>query len=127
MSRPDPNFEADFFTNVAAVAMVLIFAKVYTHRAHTHGAKNGQPTRCRARFRSVCHGLAVLGAAAAAAAALWATEDGTDKPGFHYVAWVGLIVAGIAFVGEILIDDVWPHLTRSPVATEPTLPQPKSV
>jgi hypothetical protein len=107
--------------------MVLIFARVFTHHTHTHDFKNGQPTRCRAGFRAVCHGLAVLGAAAAVAAALWATEDGTDKPGFHYVAWVGLIVTGIAFVGEILIDDVWPHLKRSQIETEATKPQPNSV
>ena len=112
MSCPQPEFQADFFNNIAAVAMVLIFAKVFAHRSRNTKPQNGQPTPGRANFRACCHGLAIAAAVVAVGAALWATEDGRDKCSFHWFAWGGLIVAGVVFVGEIFIDDVWPHLKK---------------
>ncbi len=50
----------------------------------------------------------------AVVAALWATEDGTDKCIYHYSAWAGLFFAGAAFIGEIYVDDVEPHLKVGP-------------
>jgi hypothetical protein len=106
---PEAQFQADFFNNVAAVAMVLLFAKVFTHRSRKKKPEFEQPTPWRANLRAWNHALAVLGAATAAAAALWATEDGSDNCLFHWFAWGGLLVAVAALVGEILVDDVRPH------------------
>lgn len=108
MTCPTPEFQADFFNNVAAVAIVLIFAKVVAHRS-----RNGKPhTDEPKRWRAFWHVLAVLAAAVAAGAALWATEAGSDACVFHWFAWGGLIVAGAAFVAEIVIDDVVPAWKR---------------
>jgi hypothetical protein len=112
VSCPDTKFQADFFNNVAAVAMVLIFAKVVTHRSHVADPKSKRPTPRGALLRACWHTLGVSGAAVAVIAALWATEDGTDKCAFHYTAWVGLGVAGVVFLVEIVIDDVGPPLRR---------------
>ncbi len=104
MSCPEP-FQPDFFNNVAAVAIVLIFAKVVAHRSRSH---NGGPTPRRAFW----HGSAVLASAVAVGAALWATEAASDACIFHWFAWGGLIVAGVVFVVEIVIDDVVPAWKR---------------
>ena len=108
MTCPKPEFQADFFNDVAAVAIVLIFAKVVAHRS-----RNGKPNADEPkRWRAFWHVLGVLAAAAAAGAALWATEAGSDAGVFHWFAWGGLIVAGAAFVAEIVIDDVVPAWKR---------------
>ncbi len=102
MACPDQNFQADFFNNVAAIAVVLIFAKVYAHRSRHRGPHDAEPSAPRARF----HGLAVTAAAVAAAVALLATEDATDRCIYHLLAGGGLVISGIILVGEILHDDL---------------------
>jgi steroid 5-alpha reductase family enzyme len=103
VSCPEPQFQADFFNNVAAVAIVLIFAKVVAHRSRKGESKT---------WRRLSHGAAVAAAALATVAALLATEAAKDYRVFHWLAWIGLGVAGTAFVVEILIDDVFPALRR---------------
>ena len=109
MTCPTPEFQADFFNDVAAVAIVLIFAKVVAHRS-----RNGKPhTDEPKRWRAFWHVLAVL------AKPQWrqALRCGRRRPVrdacvFHWFAWGGLIVAGAAFVAEIVIDDVVPAWKR---------------
>lgn len=100
-------------SRIAAVAMVLVFAKVFTHRARKAERREQQPSQCRLRVRAVCHGLAVLGAMVAAVAALVATEDAHDRCVYHGFAWGGLAVVIAIFVIEVIVDDVWPHVRRA--------------
>ena len=102
MACPDPQFQADFFNNVAAVAIVLVFAKVVAHRKHK------EPGVLRASM----HGLAVLAAVAAAGIALWVTHTRVDGGGWHWLAGGTLVIAGLVFLGEILLDDVCSVLKR---------------
>ncbi len=101
--------QPDFFNNVAAVASVLIFAKVVSHRLHSRETQTSEQMPLRGFF----HGLGVVAAVVAIGAALGATEAQADVCILHFFAWGGLIVAGIAFVGEILIDDGGLILGRS--------------
>jgi hypothetical protein len=111
---PDESFQPDFFNNVAAVAIVLTFAKVVAHRSRDRESRTVEPSG----WRTFYHALAVLAAVLAAGASLWATEKQSDWGLFHWCAWGGLIVAGLVFVGEILHDDVpavkrrWQRLRR---------------
>jgi len=93
------NFQPDFFNNVAAVAIVLIFAKVVAHRT-----QEGRGT-CRLRR----HVIAVLTAALATFVALLATAVCNDSWPWQLLAGGFLVVAGVIFVGEIYFDDVEPH------------------
>ena len=117
MDCPDPQFQADFFNNVAAVAIVLVFAKVVAHRKHD------EPSVPRA----LLHGLAVLAAVAAAGLALWVTHTRVDSCLWHWLAGGALVVAGLVFFGEILLDDVYPALKRkrcSPKPQQDPTPEP---
>jgi hypothetical protein len=106
---PEP-FQPDFFNNVAAVASVLIFAKVVSHRSRNRETQRSELQPLRAFF----HGLGVMAAVVAIGAALGATEAQADACILHGFAWGGLVVASMALIGEILIDDVWPHFRPQP-------------
>jgi sugar phosphate isomerase/epimerase len=90
-------FHPDFFNNVAAIAVVLMFTKVVAHRWRRVE---------RGRWLAALHGLAVVAAAAAVVVSLWATEACSQEQAFHWFAWVGLGAAGAALFVDILIDDV---------------------
>lgn len=96
-------FTADFFNNVAAVAMVLMATKVVAHRT-------GKVTKGR-RWRSVLHGCAVAAAVIAIGASLWATEWQKETTVLHVIAWMGLGGATVALLIDLFIEDVWPHWT----------------
>jgi hypothetical protein len=99
-----PNdFEPDFFNNVAAVAMVLIFAKVVAHRSNKHPGPG----------RRFWHGFAVATAVVAAGAALVATERRSDWCLLHWLAGGFLVLAGVTFIVEIMHDDVWPSVKKN--------------
>ena len=98
--------QPDFFNNVAAVASVLVFAKVVAHRSHDRETRTLKPKPWRAFF----HGLGVFAAVVAVGVALAATEAQADDYLLHCLAWGGLAIAGLAFVCEIYADDVEPHL-----------------
>jgi len=91
------DFQPDFFNNVAAVAIVMIFAKVVAHR--TQDKRGG--------FRSARHVIVVLTAAVATGIALWATAVCNDSSRWHWWAGGLLFVAVLVFVYEIIDDDVW--------------------
>ncbi len=107
MSCPDPS-QPDFFNNVAAVAVVLMFAKVVTHRsrAHAHAREpsNDAPSGRRAFF----HGLAVVAAVVAAGVAIWATAAPPDGRFWHWFAGGSLLLAGAILLVEVFFDDVRP-------------------
>ena len=96
MACSDQKFQADFFNNVAAVAIVLIFAKVIGHRR----LEKSSPRR---RF---WHGFAVVAASVAAGAAVLTTAYRPAGFLWHWIAGVSLLLAGIVFVVEVLHDDV---------------------
>ena len=58
MSCPNTAFQPDFFNNAAAIAVVLLFTKVVTHRL--------RKVR-RMRWVDWLHGLAVMGSVVASA------------------------------------------------------------
>jgi peptidoglycan biosynthesis protein MviN/MurJ (putative lipid II flippase) len=93
-------FKPDFFNNVAAVAIVLILAKVVAHRTKDD----------RGRGRSWRHVIAVVTAAVATIIALAATAVCRDWWLWQLSAGGFLLVAGVVFVGEIYFDDLEPHL-----------------
>lgn len=97
MACSDQNFQADFFNNVAAVAVVLIFAKVVAHRMH-----EGDRGRVSASF----HVIAVFAAATAAAISIIGTERCSSWPTLHTVVGVALAAACVVLFLEIVIDDV---------------------
>jgi protein-S-isoprenylcysteine O-methyltransferase Ste14 len=91
------DFQPDFFNSVAAVAIVLIFAKVVAHRTQD---KRGGP-------RSARHVIVVLTVTVATGIALWATAVCKDSSPWHWWAGGLLVVAVLVFVYEIIDDDVW--------------------
>jgi uncharacterized membrane protein YoaT (DUF817 family) len=98
----NPSFQPDFFNNVAAVAIVLIFAKVVVHRMRQRESRAVRQSGRRNRI----HVFAVLAASVAGGASLWATERQSDWCLFHWCAWIGLALASVIFVIEIIHDDV---------------------
>jgi uncharacterized membrane protein YhaH (DUF805 family) len=100
---PDQNFQADFFNNVAAVAIVLIFAKVVAHRMHDQD---------RGGMSVLLHGIAVLAAAMAATISIIGIESCSAWPPLHWIVGVPLAAASVLLVLEILIDDVGRYRRR---------------
>ena len=96
MSCPNGAFQPDFFNNAAAIAVVLLFTKVVTHRSRQIRRK---------AWVNWLHLLAVLGAAAAVGASLWATEQCAVDDRLDWLAWGGLGVAGFALLLDIVLED----------------------
>lgn len=89
-------FQPDFYNNIAAVGVVLLFAKVVTRRASQ--AKHGD-------WLAVVHAAAVVAAGMAAAVAIWATEHCTQTQVWHTLSWIGVIVAATALLVDVLVDE----------------------
>ncbi len=104
MSCPNTAFQPDFFNNAAAIAVVLLFTKVVTHRL--------RKVR-RMRWVDWLHGLAVMGSVVAIGASLWATEKCSTVDLADRVAWIGLGVAGFALLFDVGLEDLkWNWLSR---------------
>jgi hypothetical protein len=104
MSCPSDTFQPDFFNNAAAIAVVLLFTKVVAHRS-----RKGPPSR----WAEGLHVIAVIGAAVATGAALWATHECSTYRVLDDAVWGGLAAAGIALLIDILCEDVsWKRLSR---------------
>lgn len=104
MSSVPPPFEADFFNNVAAIAVVLMFTKVVSH--HIRKVKRG--TKWRRRL-AVIHTVAVAAALIAATISLIATHCQPGGVGYHiaaWAAWVFLGIAGIILLGDHVVDEL---------------------
>jgi hypothetical protein len=93
----DSNLNADFFNNVAAVAVVLIFTKVVTNRAR----KAKRDTRWLARL----HVGAVVSATAAVGLSLWATGSGQRSPCIAIAAAVALALTAALLIADIVIEE----------------------
>ena len=94
-----PESAPDFFNNVAAIAVVLMFTKVVTHRLRKFRRKEWT------RALAILHAIAVVSAAVAVTASLIATDIDSVPNCLHIAAWAGLAVAGIILIADIIIDE----------------------
>jgi hypothetical protein len=91
-----PIFSVDFYNNVAAIAVVLMFTKVVSHGLR------------RVRGKSpgvVLHAVVVGGAIVATAAALVATFIGSHGWCLHIVAWTGIVIAAVGLIVDIVAEE----------------------
>jgi hypothetical protein len=96
----DSSFSADFFNNVAAVAVVLIFTKVLTHRSRkAKNAANDTP------LLSQLHVGAVVLAAVAVGISLWATGFCQTNTGMCIVAASALGLTGLLLIFDVVIEE----------------------
>ncbi|MGE2817995.1 hypothetical protein ACQI5H_23060 [Mycobacterium heidelbergense] len=95
--------QADFFNNVAAVAVVLMFTKVVTHRLPRGDAK------ALSSRNGAYHAATVIAAAMAIIVALLATGVRSDNPVFYITASAMLGVTGML----VLVDEIRPSQQRS--------------
>lgn len=91
------DFQADYYNNIAAVAVVLLFAKVVGRRLSR--ASHGD-------WLAVLHAAAVLAAALAATVAIWATEHCSQATIWHSLCWIGLIISATALLIDVLVDEL---------------------
>jgi hypothetical protein len=86
----------DFYNNVAAIASVLMFAKLVTHRT--------RKARDRNEILLVSfHTAAVVASAGAIAVSLIATADGSAD--LRWLAWWLLGASGSILIVDVLVDD----------------------
>lgn len=99
--------DADFFNNVAAVAVVLVFANIVSHRSHPI-----EPTRGNVIYwpLHILHSMAVFSGIAAAAVALEATAD-QSIDSITWAKWL-IAVAGTILLFDVLATDFIDALTR---------------
>src|ERR1700757_272464 len=105
--------QLDFFNNVAAIAVVLLFTKIVAHRS-----REVQPRAQSTQRKTLAafHVIAVLSAAVAAGASLiatdWQSATTCFRTAFRSVAWSGVAAASIILVVDVIIDAV--HGARRP-------------
>jgi hypothetical protein len=99
MGCADSNgFQPDFFNNIAAVAVVLMFTKVVMHRSRRGTEAKG--------FLATLHVITVILAGAAIAVSLWATGICTMDRSLHQAAWILLVATGVGLLVDVFIEDV---------------------
>jgi hypothetical protein len=91
-----PEFSVDFYNNVAAIAVVLIFTKVVSHGMRK---VRGKPTGV------VLHAAVVAGAGVAAGAALIATFAGSHGWCLIVLAWAGIAIAAVSLIVDIVLEE----------------------
>lgn len=89
---------ADFFNNVAAIAVVLMFIKVVSHRSRESRAK-GTLTP------AVLHVIALASAAVAIIASLIATYRQSATYGLPFFAGGALLLTGVILLADIIIGE----------------------
>jgi len=108
--------QADFFNNVASIAIVLLFTKAVTHRV-----RQGEPKTQAGG--TTYHMVTVIAAAAAVVVSLVATAVHSEALWFYILSWATLGVAGL-----MLVFDDWRQahqpsaptgLPQSPTGAEP--------
>jgi hypothetical protein len=103
----DSSFSADFFNNVAAVAVVLLFTKVVTHRS-----RKEESTQQDKRRLAALHVVAVLSAAVAVGFSLLATGVCWKDPWIHIAAVSALVITSAILLTDIVIEEFpkcWPR------------------
>jgi uncharacterized membrane protein len=99
----DPNFNADFFNNVAAIAVVLIFTKVFTNRSRKATKPPNHPW-----LVSLLHVCAVVIAAVAIGISLWATGYRCSNAHREIAAAVILALTAGLLIADIVIEEFSP-------------------
>jgi len=94
-----PEFAPDFYNNVAAVAVVLMFTKVVSHGLRKVRRKP-TATRC---LTSLHYGV-VGGATLAVLASLIATFARAHVGYIDILAWAGLFIAAASLIIDIVIE-----------------------
>ena len=90
-----PVFSPDFYNNVAAIAVVLIFTKIVSHGIRK---VRGKPTGVALH--------AVVGrAGVAAGAALIATFFGSHGWCVIILAWAGIVTAAVSLIVDIVLEE----------------------
>jgi hypothetical protein len=115
---PDPGPGPDFFNNVAAVAVVLMFAKVVSHRSRK--ARSGA---VRTWVLAGFHVLAVIAATVTLFVCLKATEDPTTGTDWHNAAWTALGITGAILVIDVILDAIR-HASQTPDPGKPVANHP---
>jgi hypothetical protein len=104
-------FDADFFNNVAAIAVVLIFTKIVVHRSKKTNARGWS------RLLAVLHVVAVVSAAVALVYSLRATDIAieTDR-GWRTIVWSGIALAGAILLVDIVAKEAfeWRERPKGP-------------
>lgn len=98
------SFSADYFNNIAAVAVVVIFAKSITYRSKSKAAEVRQGKAILSPL--VPHFAAQVCAAGAVVAALFATAQCFGPSWFQAVAAVLLSAAGVILAIDVVRGDV---------------------
>lgn len=103
-----PPYQSDFYNNVAAIAVVLMFTKVVGHGLRKGRAKHPHPGMLKTLHIGV-----VVGAVIAATVALIATFQGSHWGFSHILAWAALGFTAFCLVSDILIEELdldrrWP-------------------
>lgn len=97
MTCPDA-FKPDFFNNIAAIAVVLMFTKVVMHRS-----RQGSGGR---RGLAVLHVGTVLSAGLAIVVSLRATDACGLDPCLHRAAWVFLAATAVGLLADLVVEDL---------------------
>jgi hypothetical protein len=104
-------FEPDFFNNVAAIAVVLVFTKIVVHRSKKTNAQGWS------RLLAVLHVVAVVSAAVALSFSLRATDIAieTDR-GWRTIVWSGIGLAGAILLVDIVAKEAfeWRERPKAP-------------
>jgi hypothetical protein len=100
MLTASAEFAADFYNNVAAIAVVLMFTKVVAHRSRKVPRKT-----LGTWILAALHVTALVAATVAIVASLRATDEKSEG-GYHCLAWLGLVTVGAILVADIAIDEV---------------------
>jgi hypothetical protein len=93
-------YESDFFNNVAAIAVVLMFTKVVAHHV-----RKVPRDRTGTWWLAAFHVVAVGAAAVAVGAALVVTEHESPSIAGHVFAWLGLGVTALILILDIAVDE----------------------
>ena len=101
MSGTADQFTADFFNNVAAVSIVLLFAKIVSHRTRREPARSNTAIK-------MLHAVCIVAAAVGLVVGLVATDIKSDSLALRVLAWVALAVAGLVLIVDLLAEDL-PH------------------
>jgi uncharacterized membrane protein YhaH (DUF805 family) len=88
----------EFYNNIAAVASVLLFAKLVTHRN-----RSGRAQRTENWWWALLHSIAVLAAACAIVLALLVT--GYTSADLRHFALGLLLLSGAILIFDVLFED----------------------
>jgi hypothetical protein len=90
------DFAADVYNNIAATGVVLLFAKLVTHRSRTKGTTSW--------LVFALHVIVVGAAAVAVASALVITAARSEDQPWLAMAWIGLSISGVVLVCDVLLE-----------------------